>query len=105
MSPRPNIVMTSTLNVEKVVKDPQNPTPNNSFILCVNPKLLIFVLDGNSFRRDEELVVAEGKSMRGDENIPPNIKDPVIFIPAVCQLCKYPRRGSFDMRSTAIFEI
>jgi hypothetical protein len=62
-------------------------------------------LDKDPFVSDEELAATEGKSIRGDENTPPNIKEPTMLIPAVCQPCKYRKLGSFAIRSAASFEI
>jgi len=78
ISRRPTIFTKSTAKVENVVNDPQNPTPQRSFILGVIPNVLRIELGLTPGFMD--LV-----SMRGEPKIPPRAKEPRTLIPAVCQ--------------------
>mmetsp|Transcript_23139 Transcript_23139/g.34264 ORF Transcript_23139/g.34264 Transcript_23139/m.34264 type:complete len:134 (-) Transcript_23139:2119-2520(-) len=92
ISPLEIIFTTSTENVEKVVKDPQKPTPRRSVILGVSP--CTECLGGTVAEIDDGLTSGEPKT-------PPSKNDPKTFIPAVCQPLKYFRLGSFAILSAA----
>mmetsp|Transcript_32591 Transcript_32591/g.38982 ORF Transcript_32591/g.38982 Transcript_32591/m.38982 type:complete len:129 (-) Transcript_32591:175-561(-) len=83
ISRRPTIFTKSTAKVENVVNDPQNPTPQRSFILGVIPNVLRIELGLTPAPGFMDLV-----SMRGEPNIPPRAKEPRTLIPAVCQPIK-----------------
>lgn len=79
ISPRPIMLTTSTEKVEKVVKDPQKPTPRSSFILGDSPEMplavAVFVL----------AAAVAVVSTSGEPYTPPNMNEPSTLIPAVCQ--------------------
>jgi len=100
----------STEKVEKVVNEPQNPTPARSFVRGVIPnKVVALVLPPPltkefGFGRFVELSTAF-VALTGVAKIPPKTKDPNTLIPAVCHPIRYSNLGSFEILAVTLLPI
>mmetsp|Transcript_46008 Transcript_46008/g.139668 ORF Transcript_46008/g.139668 Transcript_46008/m.139668 type:complete len:122 (+) Transcript_46008:343-708(+) len=99
----------SQVNVKEHIAYSQNPTPSKSFIRGVRPNpppaadlagAVAFVAEDGGFG------VSFGVLTTGDPKTPPNMKDPRMLMPAVCQPVRCDRRlGSAAIRSLAALPI